>query len=157
MVAQTGIVDEGYARDPVAVVHLAIALDVVLASGKVPHEVAPIHVVELVVDEEVEVFGKGGLVHQLLLYRIAVAVDIDCGFDRRTLISGPIAVLSWVAVEIVVDTGEEHIELRSHGVGLLAACHGVGVGLGGSFLTVLAYSSAPSLTMGVVVRPSSPT
>ena len=52
LVAQHGVVDKRNARNPVAMLWLAVALNVVLSSGKVPHEVAPVHEVALVGEEE---------------------------------------------------------------------------------------------------------
>ena len=63
LVAQAGVVDGGDAADPVAQVRLAVAAHIVLAAGEVPHEVAPVHVVELVVEEVAQVNHKPGLPH----------------------------------------------------------------------------------------------
>ena len=51
LVAETGVVDKRNAADPVAVVDFALTLQVVLTAGKIPEEVAPIHVIELVLEE----------------------------------------------------------------------------------------------------------
>ena len=56
----SGVVDEVNATEPVAVGQLSLAFDVVLTAHKVPHEIAPIHPVALVVDEELEVLSEGG-------------------------------------------------------------------------------------------------
>ena len=48
LVAKAHIVEEGDASNPVAMLQFAMSLDIVLASGKVPHEVAPVHEVHLV-------------------------------------------------------------------------------------------------------------
>ena len=55
LVTQTGVIDEGDTREPVAVFHLSVTLDVVLTAGEVPHEVAPVHEVTLVGEEETDV------------------------------------------------------------------------------------------------------
>ena len=57
MVAQTGIVDERNSGQPVTVFQFAITLYVVLPSGKVPHEITPVHEVNLVTEEETQVFA----------------------------------------------------------------------------------------------------
>ena len=57
LVAQTGIVDERNSGQPVTVFQFAITLYVVLAAGKIPHEIPPIHEVNLVTEEEAQVFG----------------------------------------------------------------------------------------------------
>ena len=59
-VAQTFGVDHGDAAEPVAVDDVSAALLVVLATGKVPHEVAPVHVAHLVVHQVTHVLPKGG-------------------------------------------------------------------------------------------------
>ncbi len=92
LVAETRIVDKGYSRYPVAAVHLAVALYVVLSSGKVPHEVAPVHVIELIYEEEVEIFGHRGLELHGLLHGIALLVDIEGGIHRFAPESDPVGV-----------------------------------------------------------------
>ena len=42
-----------------------MALDIVLTTGKVPHEIAPIHVIDLVAEEEFQILPKGGLLIQV--------------------------------------------------------------------------------------------
>ena len=59
LISQSHIVDEGNAANPVAVFPFAISLQVVLPSCKVPHEVAPIHEVDLIAEEEAEVLELG--------------------------------------------------------------------------------------------------
>ena len=55
LVTQSHVVEEWDACNPVAVFRLSIALYVVLASGEVPHEVAPVHEITLVGDEEPDI------------------------------------------------------------------------------------------------------
>ena len=52
LVAKHPVVDKRDARYPVAVLGFSTTLHVVLSSGKVPHEVAPVHEVTLVREEE---------------------------------------------------------------------------------------------------------
>ena len=61
LVAEAGIVDGTDATEPVAVGQFALAFDVVLAANEVPHKVAPIHPIALVVDEELQILPEGGL------------------------------------------------------------------------------------------------
>ena len=97
-------VDGFDARDPVAVQDLAGALDVILSAGEVPHEVAPVHEVQLVAHEEDEVLREGGLhgrlrlAHQLIL-------------DRRTLHVAPRLIRLHVARVGAVHAGEKHFGL----------------------------------------------
>ena len=79
LVAETGAVDEVDAADPVAVLQLALALNVVLTAYKVPHEIAPVHPVALIADKELEVLPEGGFVDHL-----HGAVDGTC----RDFVSG---------------------------------------------------------------------
>ena len=55
LVAQPQVVDEGNARNPVAMLQFAVALNVVLSAREVPHEIAPIHEIALVSEEETQV------------------------------------------------------------------------------------------------------
>ena len=63
LVAHQEVVNERDAGDPVTMFYFSAALQVVLASGEVPHEVAPVHPVELVGEEELDVFPLCGHVH----------------------------------------------------------------------------------------------
>ena len=63
LVAHQPVVDERDTGNPVAVFNFSAALYVVLASGEVPHEVAPVHPVELVGEEELDVFPLCGHVY----------------------------------------------------------------------------------------------
>ena len=47
LVAKTGIIDKWYAWNPVAVGNLSVALDIILPAGEVPHEISPVHMIEL--------------------------------------------------------------------------------------------------------------
>ena len=53
---QVPIIDKGNTRQPVAVHQVAVSLNVVLTTGEVPEEIAPVHPVTLVVDKELQVF-----------------------------------------------------------------------------------------------------
>ena len=63
LVSQADAVQEGDAALPVAVEHVAgqRAVDVVLAAHEIPHEVTPVHPVELIVEEIRQVGPEGGL------------------------------------------------------------------------------------------------
>ena len=79
LVAEEHVVDEREARQRIAVVFLAVeSLDVVLASGEVPQEVAPVHVAALVAEEEADIVEERG--HGNLL-AVGVAVGV-LGLDR---------------------------------------------------------------------------
>ena len=53
-------VDKGNAGNPVAGGDPSVALDIVLTTGKIPHEVAPVHIVDLVTEQEFQVVEEGG-------------------------------------------------------------------------------------------------
>ena len=55
LVAIEGVVDESETGTPVTVLRLTVALNIVLSSGKVLHEVATVHEVALVREEEADV------------------------------------------------------------------------------------------------------
>ena len=63
LVAIEHVVDERNARNPVAVFGFSEALQVVLASGKVPKEVSPVHKVALIRQEEAHVLHLCGHLH----------------------------------------------------------------------------------------------
>ena len=110
LVAVHSIVYEGYTRYPVAMFHLTIALNVVLAAREVPHKVTPIHEVALVREEEAQVLklrrhldglaGVVGISHLMALYA-----------------AHPLLIL--LRMCLVVHSGEEHV-LRIHIVALVA-------------------------------------
>ena len=93
LVAKAWIVDKRNARNPVAVVEFAAALDVVLAAGEVPHEVAPVHVVKLIIKEELKVLGESRLYACAGLDGVAVGVDACGGFHLITFHAYPFLVL----------------------------------------------------------------
>ena len=100
LVAVHEVVDERDAGDPVAVLYFAAALDVVLSSGKVPHEVAPVHEVELVGEEEPDIVPLCGHVHHQHLSALVVGDVISGDVLPGFVISG---------VCRTVHAGEEHV------------------------------------------------
>ena len=78
-------VDPADAREPVAVDdQLARGLDVALAAHEVPHEVAPVHVVELVGEEILHVLGERGFDDDLLF--VAVVIGLALAEEHRLLL-----------------------------------------------------------------------
>ena len=100
LVAYQPVVYEGDARDPVAMLYLAVALDVVLATSEVPQEVAPVHPVELVGEEELDVLPLRGHVHR---HHLAAAVI----GHLMTLDVHPVLIV--IRVRAAVHAGEEHV------------------------------------------------
>ena len=108
LVAQTYVVNEWYACYPVAVLLLAIiVLYVVLAANKVPEEIAPVHVVHLIVDEETHVVK---LCRHFYLGRLALLLSYVgefCTFGVPYVLANPSLVLAGVVT--AVHAGEEHV------------------------------------------------
>ena len=60
LIAYEYLVDELDAGDPIAAVNLSITLNIALATREVPKEVTPIHEVDLITQEILQVFGESG-------------------------------------------------------------------------------------------------
>ena len=75
LVAVHGIIDERYARYPVAMLEFAVALNVVLPAGKVPHEIAPVHEVHLIRQEEAQIGALmfAGVLRQIAILCVAIS------------------------------------------------------------------------------------
>jgi hypothetical protein len=58
LVSRNMLVDKIEATDPISVLHLSMPLYIVLPSGEVPHEITPIHVVQLIIKEKAKIFDK---------------------------------------------------------------------------------------------------
>ncbi len=143
LVAQAQVVDDGDAANPVALGDFAHALDVVLATGEVPHEVAPIHVVELVVDEETQVLDERGAQAFFGGYGASVGVEGGGGVDHLALHAQPLLVLAFVP--LIVDAREHHVLLGAVLVVGLAADGHIAVGVAGILLHFLGILHAPFL------------
>ena len=102
LVAEPGIVDERDTRQPVAVLQLATPLQVILTTGKVPHEITPVHEVQLVGEEETEVLQL-----RRHLYRISLTVRIGAHDVVPLHAAKPCLVVSGVIG--IMHTGEEHV------------------------------------------------
>ena len=103
LVAEAKVVEEGDAREPVAVLQFSIALNVVLPAGKVPHKVAPVHEVDLIGEEEADVFQLGGHFHH---DGLATAVEGNLSADDA---SQPRLVGLLVFWTVAVHTRKEHV------------------------------------------------
>ena len=143
LVAQARIVNQGDARYPVTLGDFAHALAVVLATGEVPHEVAPVHVVELIVDEERHVLEERGLDALLGVYLVAVGVEVCGSLNHLALRTEPLAILTLVF--LVVDAREEHVLLGAVLIFGLAAHGHIAVGVGGRGLHLLGIECASLL------------
>jgi hypothetical protein len=59
------LIEERNSGDPVAGGNAAVALYIVLPAGEIPHEIAPVHVVDLVAEKEFQVLPESGLLVQV--------------------------------------------------------------------------------------------
>ena len=92
------------AGNPIPVRHLAMSLDIVLPAGEVPHEISPIHEIQLVRDKETQVLAKGRLHDR---YRFPTPVKLHrLAFDLR-----PILVSLYMIRHRTIHTREEHVQL----------------------------------------------
>ena len=59
LVANQDIINEWNTSNPVTMFDFSIALNIILTTGKVPHEITPVHEVYLIGKEELDVFPLG--------------------------------------------------------------------------------------------------
>ena len=109
LVAEPQIVDNGHSRQPVALGHLAVAVDVVLASDEVEHHIAPVHLAELIDGKVFDVVPIRRHLHFDGLHRVAV-LHVGIDFGRRDA-AHPAAV--FVGARRGVDARTEHVDFRS--------------------------------------------
>src|SRR5574344_1767623 len=88
--------------NPVAMFYFSATFEVVLTADKVPHKVSPIHKVELIGEEELEVFELGRHIYHDSLACLRIAIWYIVSFDIYPLL---------VAVGILrtVHSWEKHI------------------------------------------------
>ena len=99
LVTHQELVDEVETGNPVSVCGIAIALNVVLTTGKVPHEVTPIHEIDLVVDEETHVLDEGRLACHATVNPHVFPLEV-----RPLLVGADVAAVG------AIHAGEEHAE-----------------------------------------------
>ena len=101
LIAETPVVKPFETSNPVTLLQSAVALNIVLTTGKVPHEITPIHEVALVRKEKLEVIPLRG---DLNLHGLATAVVVD---DIALNTTHPVFIL--LGMGTVVHTWENHI------------------------------------------------
>ena len=112
---------------------LTVALDIVLTAGEVPHEIAPIHEVDLIGEEEADVLQLRGHLHH---NRLSAAVE---GHFIALHATHPVFV--GLGMTVGIHAWEEHV-LRID-VFDVVALHFIAVGLvGGSLLLTLVHRCA---------------
>ena len=97
------LVDKLDTGDPVTIQYLPMALDVVLTSGEVPHEITPIHEIELVCEEEAEILTESRLHDRSHLSTTTV-------FDWYTLHIGPLFISRDVTRITTEHTWKQHVQ-----------------------------------------------
>ena len=139
LVAEAQVVDERNAGNPVSVFFFAVTLYIVLASGKVPHEVAPVHEVKLIRHEELEI---------LPLCRHLDRRNAACGVVVRHFAAFNPAHPAFVSVAVVgrMHTREKHV-LRVN-VFVVVAHYDVGV-----FLALVVFFLAVVDSLALVALP----
>ena len=101
LVAKHPVVDKRDTRYPVAVLRLSTTLQVILSTGKVPHEVAPVHEVALVREEETYVVPLCRHLHSHLLATAVVGHVSTRNATQPTLVS--------LSVSRRMHTWEQHV------------------------------------------------
>ncbi len=101
LIAQSHVVNPLEASEPVAVLQFAMSLDVVLSACKVPHEVAPVHEVALIRQEETYVFHLCGHLHINHFATSVVLHGASVNASHPTLVG--------IGMAGVVHAGEEHV------------------------------------------------
>ena len=100
-IAQTPVVEPVETSNPVAVLQFTITLQVVLTTSKVPHEVAPVHEVTLIRDEETQVLELRRYIHANHLATAVVHLLMSADFAHPAFILG--------CMSRAVHTGEQHV------------------------------------------------
>ena len=113
-------VDKRNTGNPVPIQHLAITLNVVLTAGEVPHEVAPIHEIQLIREEELQVFRECRFHYALHLSAIVI-------FHRLAFYLRPVLVGLYMARVGTVHTWEQHVQFVDIFVFLIGAGHEIAV------------------------------
>ena len=101
LIAQTQVVEQWDARYPVAVFKFSLSLNVVLPAAEVPHEVAPIHKVALIGEEEAKVFPLGWHFHAYVFATIVVRHHVPIDVPHPCLVG--------IGLLRVPHAGKEHV------------------------------------------------
>ena len=133
LVAHQELVHKRYSGNPVAMFYFTLSLYVILASGKIPHEISPVHVVQLVDKEELDVIPLGRDFHHHHLS--ALVVRNLHAFDAAQ------PVFVGLCVCIAVHAREEHI-LCILVIGLMTHYFVAVLFIGSRFLLPLIHGSA---------------
>ena len=152
LVTQARIVDEGDSRNPVATVGLAVAGDIVLTAGEIPHEIAPVHVVELVGEEVTHILRERGLLQLGSLQGIALGIHQHRSIHRGDvglLNAGPLHIARRMRSCRAIHAREEHT--WCHHVVLVAEVFGIAVSAVGGCLHCLGIDGGGRIFLITVV------
>jgi len=114
LITHQHVVNKANAGDPVTVVDFPVSLQIILATGKIPHEIAPVHEIHLVADEEAQVLNHGRF-HDCFL--TATTVDDNA----LTLEIAPLLIGFHMIFPFAVHAWEKHIGGRFHHRSLFVA------------------------------------
>ncbi len=112
LVAEAEIVDKRYARNPVSTVGFAVTGHVVLTSCEIPQEIAPVHVVDLVVEEVAHVLRERRCWELCRLQCVAVGIDKHRRFLKRQVAFsqvGPFQIAGRMVWCRAVHAWEQHV------------------------------------------------
>ena len=142
LIAVECVVNEGNTGDPLTVFEFAVALNVILTAGKVPHEVAPVHEIHLVGEEEAEVVPlRRHFAGEIVGLTVILAVHF-----HRFGVNAAQPLLIETGMEAGEHAGEEHFLRRGVDERAVHLDDVVLVGLVGIFLLVTLHAFLLVLT-----------
>ena len=107
LIANQNIINKGYTGNPVAMFQFTVALNIVLPAAEIPHEIAPVHEVDLIIEEKAKILTKGG--HHITFF---LPTEIIGYFTAVPHIVG--SVIRYVRFVAAVHTGEKHHKPTVH-------------------------------------------
>ena len=72
LIAKHRIINKRNTGNPVAFRYFSIRLQVILTTGEIPHKIAPVHEIDLISEEETQVFAKSRTIVRFLLSAIVI-------------------------------------------------------------------------------------
>lgn len=102
MITDKQVVDEIETGNPISISSIAVSLYIILASGKVPHKITPVHEIDLIIDKETHVFHKSGFAYRAPVYAYRFSFEI-----------GPFFISSYMTSVGAVHARKEHAKFGS--------------------------------------------
>ena len=102
--AHQSLIDKRNTGYPVTIRNLAVTLYIVLPSGEVPHEITPIHEIQLISEEITQILGKRRFHHR---HHLTATVELH----RCTFHLCPLLISSHMTSVATIHTGEKHTQL----------------------------------------------